>query len=536
MPTMHDYVESQMAGADPIALPLSVGAAPTIELVDTMRAQLMADRAEVFDLAYRYFHGDHLEPYAPQDRSDQIADLQARSITNWIPLLVNLPTQVSYVEGYRRGESTPQNPSPKSISVAGDRKRFSPEYACWQENRMDGKQATIYQAALLYGQSFVHVNTVHPSGKVKVDVLSTRNTVAFFDDPVNDLRPLLVLTIKTYARDENTPGLAILWDDTYRYELSLSDKDEFTFIGDPVPHGLSACPVIRYTCGAPDDEGRSLGVVNDTLIRLQDRVNQAAFSTNVTADFGAFKVRTAAGLQVNYKLNPDTGEPLLDGAGNPVPEPIAVSQAKMLISEDPTTKFGQLDETPLAGYLSNEDQATKNLAAIAQFPLHALIGNVSNLSAEALAALEQQFMRQMQSFQVSWGESHEELFRLLAEAKGDDAGAVSYGGEVRWRDMTSKAFGAVMDGLGKASQMLNVPSRGLWPLIPGLSSGDIADLEELAEEEQADAMLNGMTPVNAAARERRPASSAAGSARSPAAPATQPVVSTGVGGNPANQT
>ena len=520
MPTMHDFVESQMAaGSDPIALPLSMSGTPDLELVETMRAQLVADRTEVFDVAYRYFHGEHLAPYAPQSASDQIIDLQNRSITNWIPLLVNLPTQVSYVEGYRRGESASLSEAP--TQVTGNRKRFSPEYACWQENRMDGKQATIYQSALLYGQSFVHVNTVHPSGRIKVEVLSTRNTIAYFDDPVNDIRPKLVLTIKTYARDEKTPGFAILWDDTFRYELSLNDKDEFAFIGEPVPHNLEGCPVIRYTCGAPDDEGRSLGVVNQTLIRLQDRVNQAAFSTNITADFGAFKVRTAAGLQVNYKVNPETGEPLLDAAGNPVPEPIAVSQAKMLISEDPATKFGQLDETPLGGYLSNEDQATKNLAAIAQFPLHALIGNVSNLSAEALAALEQQFMRQMQSFQVSWGESHEELFRLLAEAMDDTDGANSYGGEVRWRDMTSKAFGAVMDGLGKAAQMLEVPKRGLWPMIPGLSSADIADLQELAEDEATDALTNDVTVLGAAARERR-----------------RPlgVVNSGVGGNPANQT
>lgn len=522
MPTMHEYVESQMAaGSIQLALPKTLDGAPTIELVDTMSAQLMADRAEVFDLAYDYFHGEHLAPYAPNNASDQIVDLQNRSITNWIPLLVNLPTQVSYVEGYRRGESFSQGDLLKPESAVGSVKRFSPEYACWQENRMDGKQATIYHSALLYGQSFVHVNTVHPTGRVKVEILSTRNTIAFFDDPVNDIRPRIVLTIKTYARDENTPGLAILWDDTFRYELTINDKGDFAFSGDPVPHGVEGCPVIRYTCGAPDDEGRSVGVVNQTLIRLQDRVNQAAFSTNITADFGAFKVRTAAGLQVNYKVDPTTGEPLTDAAGNPVPEPIAVSQAKMLISESPDTKFGQLDETPLGGYLSNEDQATKNLAAIAQFPLHALIGNVSNLSAEALAALEQQFMRQMQSFQVSWGESHEELFRLLAEAKGDTQGATSYGGEVRWRDMTSKAFGAVMDGLGKASQMLGVPSRGLWPLIPGLSSGDIADLEELAEDERNDALLNDVTPAGAAARNRRPVPT---------------VAPQGVGGNPANQT
>lgn len=520
MPTMHDYVESRLeAGREPLAPPLAMAGTPDLELVNLMNAQLTADRANSFDLAYRYFHGEHLEPYAPQNSSEQIRDLQDRSITNWIPLLVNLPMQVSYVEGYRRGESYMPG---DSKAGDGELRRFAPEYAEWQRNRMDGKQATIYKAALLYGQSFVVVDTVHPSGRPRVDILSTRHTIAFFDDPVNDIRPRIVLTIKSVARDENTPGLAILWDDTYRYELALNDKGEFSFVGEAVPHGTDACPVIRYTCGAPDDEGRSQGVVNQTLIALQDRVNQAAFSTNITADFGAFKVRTAAGLQVNYKINAETGEPLLDAAGNPVPEPIVVSQAKMLVSQSPDTKFGQLDETPLAGYLANEDQATKNLAAIAQFPLHALIGNVSNLSAEALAALEQQFMRQLQSFQVSWGESHEELFRLLAEAAGDTEGATSYGGEVRWRDMTSKAFGAVMDGLGKAAQMLDVPKRGLWPLIPGLSSGDIADLQDLREEDIADGILNDVTVTGAANRERRPVAVA--------------TTSPGVGGNPANQT
>lgn len=528
MPTMNDYVESRLAaGSDPLAPPKAMEGTPDLELVNIMCAKLEADRAEVFDLVYKYFHGDHLEPYAPQNSSEQIMDLQARSITNWIPLLVNLPMQVSYVEGYRRGMSYNIDGDGTRQESDGAIRRFAPEYSRWQENRMDGKQATIYRSALMYGQSFVVVDTVHPSGKPRIDILPTRRTIAFFDDPVNDIRPRVALTIKSVARDENTPGLAVLWDDENRYELEIDDKNQFKFVGEAVPHGMDACPVIRYTCGAPDDEGRSQGVVSPTLIALQDRVNQAAFSTNITADFGAFKVRTAAGLQVNYKLNPETGEPLLDRGGNPIPEPIAVSQAKMLVSQSPDTKFGQLDETPLAGYLANEDQATKNLAAIAQFPLHALIGNVSNLSAEALAALEQQFMRQLQSFQVSWGESHEELFRLLSEAAGDAAGASSYGGEVRWRDMTSKAFGAVMDGLGKAAQMLEVPKRGLWPLIPGLSSGDIADLEELREDDIANGMMNDVTVVGAAGRERRTPT-----ATTPAVPRTLPQA----GGNPANQT
>mgnify|MGYP003574973892 FL=1 len=518
MPTMDEFVADRILD-DPLVTDTGIPGTLDLKLVGSMYATLIADRANHFDESLAYYLGDQLLPYAPQDTTDQIRDLQQRSITNWMPLLVGLPVQVSYVDGYRRGayglggEETPA-PSAKDLKAGKDPKRFSPEYACWQRNRMDSRQSTLYKASLMYGQSFAHVNNLPTNrrGDVKIEVLATRHTVAFFEDPINDIRPKIVLTIKSYPRDDENPGLAILWDDVNRYELNFTDKQEFTQKNDPIPHGLDGCPVVRYTNGAPDDEGRALGIINQTMIALQNRVNQTAFSTNVTLDFGAFKVRTAAGLQLMYKVDPVTGEPLLDAAGNPIPEPIRVSQAKMLISENPDTKFDQLDETPVAGYLAAEDQATKNLAAVAQFPLHALMGNVSNLSAEALNALETQFMRQLQSLQTSWGESHEELFRLVAEALGDTAGANAFGGEVRWRDMSSKAFAATMDGLGKAADMLDVPKRGLWAMIPGMSSGDLQDLEALHELEVDDAIFNQNDPQSAAAREQRPVKGATPSA------------------------
>lgn len=500
MPTMHDFVvdrlENKGTNVAPMATPDAADGTLDLELVKMMYATLRSDCAEIFDKAYQYFHGDHLRPHSPLQEDMELEDLRARSISNWMPLLVNLPQQISYVDGYRRGGRQSDDATPESI-------RFSPEYEVWQENRMDARQATIYRASLTYGQSFALVNTTHTSNRTRIDILPTRQTVAYFEDPVNDIRPHWVLSIVSRARDEHTPGLALLWDNVNRYELSVNDKGEFSAKGDPIPHGLSGCPVVRYTCGPADDEGRALGVLNNTIYALQDRLNQACFSTNITADSGAFKVRTASGLEVATKRDPETGEELLGPDGNPIPIPITVSQAKMLISESPDTRFGQLDETPIAGYLLNEDQATKNLAAIAQFPLHALMGSVSNLSAEALAALETQFMRLVQSYQTSWGEAHEELFRLIAEANGDDVGANSFGGEVRWRDMESKSFAAVMDGLGKAAEMLGVPRRGLWSFIPGLTSGDIQDLERLQDDMSTEEVMSAMNPTAASVRERR---------------------------------
>lgn len=491
---MHDYAQAQ--SEYPIVTPTAEPGTFSMDVVDDMYATLRGDRANVFDICHKYFIGDHLRPYAPRDSSEQIRDLQERSITNWIPLLINLPSQVSFVDGYRRGTFGKTNEADGTSQPAGSEKRFSPEYECWQQNGMDARQAVIYRAALTYGHAFVHVNNTDPK-KVKVEVLSTRNTVAYFDDPINDIVPTLTLTIRSYPRDEDRHGLAILWDAENRYEMYFTSNQEFVLRPNGItPHGMDGCPVVRYTCYI-DDEGATSGVVRP-IIPMQDRVNQAAFSTNVTADFGAFKVRTAAGLQVNFRIDPETGEPLIDPqTGKPIPEPIAISQAKLLVSGNPDTKFGQLDETPLAGYLLNEDQATKNLAAIAQFPLHALMGNVSNLSAEALNALEAQFMRFMQHLHTSWGESHEQLFRLIAQAQGDTKGADSFGGEVRWRDMTSKAFGAMLDGLSKGVESLGIPKRAAWSLIPGVTSGTLQDWEVLKDDEHNNALWEDTDPVAA---------------------------------------
>jgi hypothetical protein len=499
--TLHDYAQAQ--SEYPVVTPTAEPGSFSMDLVQDMYQTLRGDRANVFDICHKYFIGDHTKPYAPRESSDQIRDLQERSITNWIPLLVNLPSQVSFVDGYRRGSFGETTEANGSKQPAGAVKRFSPEYECWQRNGMDAKQAVIYRAALTYGHAFVHVNnTDDDPKKIKLEVLSTRNTIAYFDDPINDVVPAYTLTIKSYPRDEKRPGLAILWDEVNRYELEYSHSEEFKLKA-TIPHELEVCPVVRYTCYI-DDEGATSGVIRP-IIPMQDRVNQAAFSTNITSDYGAFKVRTAAGLQVNFKIDPATGEPLLDpDTGRPIPEPIAISQAKLLVSGNPDTKFGQLDETPIAGYLLAEDQATKNLAAIAQFPLHALLGNVSNLSAEALNALEAQFMRFLQHLHTSWGDSHEQLFRLISKALNDQAGAESFGGEVRWRDMSSKAFGAMLDGLAKGVESLGIPQRAAWSLVPGITSGQLQDWEDLKDDEQNDMMLNAVDPLAASKREAAP--------------------------------
>lgn len=483
MATMHEFATGQ---EDHVLANRQVAAGSfDLKLVESMMLTLRHDRTD-YDLCNDYLEGRHLDPYAPRNATPQIRDLQKRSIANWIPLLVNLPSQMSFVDDYRRRENGKLGKGKKKNTSAETQ---TPEWKCWQKNRMDGRQAIIYRSVLTYGHAFVVVNNLDPND-IRFDILSTRNTVAYFRDPVNDIRPSHVLTIMSYPRSEEIPGLAVFWDDKYRWEMTYTFEGAFVVKGKPFAHKLGKCPVIRYTCFI-DDEGRTKGVVKPA-IPLQDRLNQATFATNVTADFGAFKVRYAAGLIPNFKRD-ENGDIMLDAAGEPIPIPIEVSQAQMLLSDDPQTKFGQLDETPLEGYLRQEEQAAKNFTTISQFPPLASISNLANLSAEAWAAAEAQFIRWIDALHISLGESHEELFRTAALASGDMVGAESYGGEVRWRDTSTKTVAVTLDALGKAAQMLDVPRKGLWPMIPGVTNGMLDDWDQLHEQQIQD--MQEMNPV-----------------------------------------
>jgi hypothetical protein len=476
MPTMDEFARGQR---DQVYANPDVKAGRfDLKLVEDMFLTLQHDRPE-YDLCHDYFEGKQLMPFAPRNATAQIKDLQKRSIANWIPLLVNLPAQMSFVDDYRR--RTAGKLEKKDLS-ADSAENSNTEWTLWQKNRMDARQAIIYRSVLTYGHAFVAVNNLDPKN-VTFDILSTRNTVAYFRDPVNDIRPSHVLTIKSWPRNESVPGLAVLWDDVYRWEMTYTMDGKFIVKGRPFAHKLEKCPVIRYTCFL-DDEGRTRGVVKPA-IPLQDRLNQATFSTNVTSDFGAFKVRYAAGLMPSFKMD-EEGNPILDINGEPIPQPIEITQSSLLLSDDPATKFGQLEETPLDGYIRQEEQAARNFTTLSQFPPLASISNLANLSAEAWAAAEAQFIRWIDSLHVVLGESHEELLRTGALAAGDQKGADSYGGEVRWRDQSTKTIAVMMDALGKAAQMLDVPRKGLWPMIPGVTNGMLDDWDVLHEQQVED--------------------------------------------------
>ncbi|MEV3858471.1 phage portal protein [Streptomyces sp. NPDC050095] len=432
-----------------------------------------------------YLHGRHDDPYMPAMADDEYRLLAKRATSNWMPLLVATPTQALYVDGFRSGDDSSGN-SATDLS--------SPQWEHWQRSRLDARQSAIYKGALAYGHSFTL--TERTGGVVLTKGLSALRTAALYEDPANDDTPFAALTVTAWPSGE-TVGRARMWDARTEYAVtfkSLDDEDGVK-VGEARRHGASECPVTRFAASV-DLEGRTVGAV-EPMIPLQNRINQTIFDLLLAQSYGSTKVRTVTGMAPPVQRDPETGEVVYDEQGNPIPLPINHNSKRFLFAEDPDVRFGSLDETPLGGFIESIDMSIRHLSAVAQVPPHHLLGQIANLSAEALQAAETSLSRRIQEFRTVFGEAWERVFRLAAELD-QASGSDDFKGEVIWRDMEQRSLAQAADALGKLREQLGIPAKGLWKRVPNVTQTELDEWDDLADEEdsvgQLASALNRATP------------------------------------------
>ena len=447
----------------------------------------------------RYHQGQHDDPYLPEFADDEYKLLAKRSITNVMTFIVNAPAQSMYVDDFRPGGSSPEGegatgPLGEPIRIRGRSLRGqTTEWRHWQRSRLDARQHAVHRGALKFGHSFTVTERDQKRDKVITKGLSALTTIALYDDPANDDAPVFALTIKRQPKTDKR-GIAHAWDETRKYEISYKSMDDLRDIQveELGPHGATECPVTRFATTI-DLEGRTTGVI-EPMMPLQDRINQTIFDLLVVQSFASFKVRTVTGMAPPVRMKPiyEDGEivgyePELDDNGRPIPDNVNLSARRVFWAEDQDVRFGQLDETPLDGFILAIQNAFQQMAALSQTPPHHLLGQVANISAEALEAAESALMRRVEEFKSSFGESWERVFRLVGEMEGTES--EDYMGEVLWRDLGQKSMSQAADALGKLHSELGIPARGLWARIPGTTGNEIEEWERLSDLEGTDTEL-----------------------------------------------
>lgn len=496
-----------------------------------------------------YVNNKMADPYLPDDVDDKEYELLAnRAKTPILHVIRDTTAQSLFVEGYLEAgvETEVQAADRKSSKI--DAK--TPLWTTWQRNGLDAKQIPISEDVCQFGISYVGVKK--PGGQSvpganiydypRAFTLSAMDTVALFEDPYNDEWPIFVFTVDKAPSGQDKPGRGRYWDNLGNYEKFEFDnqgKRTKTILNEP--HGFDRVPIVPFYC-TRDLRGRARGII-ELLMGMQDRLNQTVFDLLVAQSYGSFRVNWIAGMtpppkmvrqtvyvgDVRNELPPDhpllTASadtvygyelvPAVDADGKYIPGELKGDVGRFLTAPDKDTKFGTLAPTELEGFIKSVSMTLSHLAIAGHLPPYYLLGDIANLSADALSVAESSLQRVVEKLRHTMGESWERVMQLLALAAGRSPDDIDYMAEVMWRDSTPKSFASVVDGIVKLVEAQVIPRRAARMLVPGATSANVANWQ--AEEDDGDPLMEAQQSLansisqapRPRARARRPAAEVA---------------------------
>lgn len=442
-----------------------------VEQARIMHGYHLVER-EKLDVVRRYYRGVQARPLAiPQGSPREVIVMARSSRVNIMPIVVNSLVQSMYVDGYRaRLES-------ENALV----------WEAWQANKMDARQTGINRATFQFGSAYVTVQP--PAEGSRYPVIRRKSPRSF---------------TTLYGEDEDWPlwaleplgnGLWKLYDDEAFYYVKLGEKsanDEFISSEE---HGLEVCPAVRYLdeddLDADDEVEPSEHLTNEEqppmrgqvtpLMPLQDQIDLTTFDLQIAQHYGAFRQRYIIGWTAKSEN-----------------EAVKAAASKLWqFKDDPeSVKLGEFEQTNIEGFIKSREASLRHAATLSQTPVHELIGELVNMSAEALAAAEAGKDRKVEERQALQGESHEQMLGLVAKAMNTEVPADA---QVVWRDTSARSFAATIDGLGKLAQTLGVPPQELWERIPGVTRQDLERWKAAAGQGDSFAQLTELLKRQGAA-------------------------------------
>jgi hypothetical protein len=373
---------------------------------------------------------------------NEVKALATLSRVNLIRYVVNARVQNMYVDGFQTPEA------PENVAA----------WDVWQRNGMDARQIGVHRAALTYGAAYV---VVLPGDPVPVlrGVSPRKLTVGYGDD---DEWPIAGL-------EQRRGNLWRLIDREAVYTLKGDDGGELQLVDAPARHDAKVCPIVRFR-DTVDLDVDVEGIV-EPLVPLQDQVNITSFGLQVAQHYGAFRQRYIIGW-----LADSEAQALKTGA----------SRLMMFEDSPEDVKVGEFAQTELRGYIESREATIRHLATVSQTPVHELMGQFVNLSAEALEAARASHQAGVEENRIAAGESWEQVLNLAGAMAGEapDPSAL-----VVWRDTRIRSLGEAAEALGTLAEKLGVPPRALWPRIPGVAQHELRQWEALANEGDAFADL-----------------------------------------------
>ncbi|MEW1754694.1 phage portal protein [Streptomyces angustmyceticus] len=357
----------------------------------------------------------------------------------------------------------------------------------WRRNRADVEVGLALLDALVVARSHALVwnptgeasdISFLPNGQAAVDYVPgarglRRAGLNTWSDGTHDFATLFVRAFDgrpsmVYRRQRTANGGQ--WEPR-TVGLRTSEQTDFTNPMGEVP--IVEIPNRARLHGDPESDIK-------TVAPLQRAVNTQWAHLLTASDYLALPQRAILGMDKPVR-------DIKDAEGNIIGEedvPLTrYGKDRLLWLNKSGAAIAQFSAADLGNYLRVIEACVRHIAAQTRTPPHYLLGEMSNIAAEALSAAESGLVAKAGDKQLHFGADLREIMRLDAIAAGDTARAESIAmGKVLWRDPQYRSEAQYADALTKY-KALGVPDEALWGMIPGVEREQIEEWKRIRDEQ-----------------------------------------------------
>lgn len=364
----------------------------------------------------RYYEGEHDLPVGPNQHREAFERFQRLARTNLCQLCAEAMVHRTSAIGFRDPGWT-------------DLSQPDPVWKLWQRAKLDARQYAIYRKMYSRSAAYVVVGVNPARPDTPRVTIEGPETVIVETDPADASRRLAALRLwhdsitkrwmtTLYLPGENDgPGWRYQWQSTQeakRNSLSggLSWKDEAWEQRAEPARSLRSVPVVPFLNG---DEGEDPKPAFAVGIDAQNRLNLTLLNRLTSERYAAFR----QSILLNYVADED------QATGLPVaPWKPGVTQIGTIpppeTPGDPAVQLIQLQQTDTSQMLRGVEADMRAFAAITLTPVYYLPGDMTNLGADTVAALDAGHNAKVKQGIAVASEGLEEVLQLMAEAAGMD--------------------------------------------------------------------------------------------------------------------
>ena len=411
-------------------------------------------RQRDIDLYTAYYKGDAPYPWLPEQAQREFQRILKMSRSNYMGLVVDATAERMEVLGFRRG---------------GD-DADADAWRRWQASNMDRHAPQAIFEAVKTGHSYLlvtarrddtsRITAEHPSQAIVENEPGdvTRRAAGmkmWADDRVGKTMATLYLP-DGWGPNGDGEASIFWWEGPRRSSPAKWDRRLVTGSEWPGENSLGVVPLIELP-NNPDLFGAGVSEIHD-VTDIQDRINKTLVDRLMTQDFGAFPQKWATGWPDDEE---DDDEEDRRDDENP---PVDIGRNRLVIARgagSDKTKFGQFDAAPLDPYSGAKVEDVKDIASRTRTPPQYLLGDMANLSADALVAAESGLVAKVMQRREPFADGFEEAMRLALRIDGLDRDE-DLGLQTIWRNPQFRAPAQEIAALVQAVQVLGMPQEAAW--------------------------------------------------------------------------